>query len=46
MDEALEEVLLGGLGSAPGVLERLVRGKVLAGAGEVEPAGEVRFERG
>jgi len=46
VDEALEEVLLGGLGSAPGVLERLVRGEVLAGAGEVEPAGEVRFERG
>ena len=44
--EPLEEVLLGGLGGAPGVLERLVRGEVLAGAGEVEPAGEVRFERG
>jgi hypothetical protein len=46
VDEPLEEVLLGGLGRAPGVLECLVRGEVLAGAGEIEPAGEVRFELG
>ena len=44
MDEALEEVLLGRVGGAPGVLERLVRGEVLAGPGEVEPTGEVRFQ--
>ena len=43
--EPLEEVLLGGVGGTPGVLERLVRGEVLAGSGEVEPAGEVRFQR-
>ena len=46
VDEPLEEVLLGGLGGAPGVLERLVRGEVLAGPGQVEPAGEVRLQRG
>ena len=46
VDEPLEEVLLGRVSGSPGVLERLVRGEVLAGAGEVEPAGEVRFERG
>jgi hypothetical protein len=46
VDEPLEEVLLRLVGGAPGVLERLVRGEVLAGAGEVEPAGEVKFERG
>jgi hypothetical protein len=46
VDEPLEEVLLGGLGGAPGVLERLVGREVLAVAGEVEPTGEVRFERG
>jgi hypothetical protein len=46
VDEPLEEVLLGGLGRAPGVLERLVGREVLAGAGEVEPARKVRFERG
>ena len=45
VDEPLEEVLLGRLGGPPGVLERLVRGEVLAGAGELEPAGEVRFHR-
>jgi hypothetical protein len=46
VDEPLEEVLLGGLGRAPGVLERLVRVEVLAGAGEIEPACEVRFQLG
>ena len=45
MDEPLEEVLLGRVGGSPGVLERLVRGEVLAGTGELEPAGEVRFHR-
>jgi hypothetical protein len=43
MDEPLEEVLLLGLGSAPGVLERLVRGEVLASPSEVETPIEVRF---
>jgi hypothetical protein len=42
VDEALEEVFLGRVRSAPGVLERLVGLEVLAGAGEVEPAFEVR----
>ena len=46
VDEPLEEVLLGGVGGAPRVLERLVRGEVLAGTGEVEPAGEVRLQHG
>jgi hypothetical protein len=45
VDESLEEVLLGRVGGPPGVLERLVRGEVLAGACQVEPAGEVRFQR-
>jgi hypothetical protein len=39
--EPLEEVLLCGLCRAPGVLERLVRGEVLAGPGEVEASLEV-----
>ncbi len=43
--QALEEVLLGRLGGAPGVLEGLVRGEVLAGAGELEAALEVSRER-
>jgi hypothetical protein len=42
VDEPLEEVLLGGVGGAPRVLERLVRGEVLPIAGQVEPALEVR----
>jgi hypothetical protein len=42
VDEALEEVFLGRVRSAPGVLERLVRLEVLARAGEVEPALEIR----
>jgi hypothetical protein len=46
VDEPLEEVLLGRVGGPPRVLERLVRSEVLAGAGEVEAAGEVRFQRG
>ena len=37
VDEPLEEVLLGGLGGAPGVLERLVRGEVLAGRARSSP---------
>ncbi len=36
VDEPLEEVLLLGLGRAPGVLERLVGGEVVAFASEVE----------
>jgi hypothetical protein len=43
VDEALEEVLLGRVGGAPGVFERLVGFEVLAGAGEVEPSLEIRF---
>ena len=42
VDEPLEEVLLGRIRGPPGVLERLVRLEVSAGAGEVEPALEVR----
>jgi hypothetical protein len=42
VNEALEEVLLGRVGGAPCVLERLVRLEVLAGPREVEPAFEVR----
>ena len=45
VDESLEKVLLGRVGDPPGVLERFVCGEVLAGMGELEPAGEVRFER-
>jgi hypothetical protein len=36
VDEALEEVLLGGLGRAPGELELFVRGEELAGANQVQ----------
>jgi hypothetical protein len=46
VDEPLEEVLLVRAGRTPGVLERLVGGEVLACTGELEPAAEVRFERG
>jgi hypothetical protein len=42
VDEALEEVLLGRVGRAPRVLERLVGLEVLAGAGVVQPQLEVR----
>ena len=45
VDEPLEEVLFGRVCRPPRVLERFVRGEVLAGAGELEPAGEVRFQR-
>jgi hypothetical protein len=41
VDEALEEVLLGRVGRPPGVLERLVRGEVLACAGELQAPLEV-----
>jgi hypothetical protein len=44
VDEALEEVLLGGLGGAPGVLERLVRLEVGAGAHQLEAAREVSLD--
>jgi hypothetical protein len=43
--EPLEEILLLGLGRTPGVLERLVRGEVLTGAGEVEAALEISRDR-
>jgi hypothetical protein len=42
VDEALEEILLGGVGGPPRVLERLVRGEVLARTRELEAAVEVR----
>jgi hypothetical protein len=42
VDEALKEVLLGTIGGSPRILESLVRGEVLAGPGEVQPALEVR----
>jgi hypothetical protein len=43
--EALEEVLLLGLGRAPGVLERLVRGEVFAVAGKVEAPLQISRDR-
>ena len=43
--EPLEEVLLGRLGGAPRVLERLVRREVLAGAGELEAALQINRQR-
>ena len=46
MDKPLEEVLLCGLRGAPSVLERLVRGEVLAGSGEVEALLEVVLHAG
>jgi hypothetical protein len=42
VDEALEEVLLGRVGGAPGVLERLVSLEVLACPRELEASVEVR----
>jgi hypothetical protein len=45
VDEPLEEVLFLGLGGAPCVLERLVRGEVLAGAGQVQPAFKISRDR-
>jgi hypothetical protein len=41
VDEPLEEVLLAGIRCPPRVLERLVRGEVLTGAGEIETTLEV-----
>jgi hypothetical protein len=41
VDEALQEVPLGGLGAPPRVLEGLVRGEPVAGAQELEPADVV-----
>jgi hypothetical protein len=38
VDEALEEVLLGWLGGAPRVLERLVRREELPPADQLQPA--------
>jgi len=43
--EPLEEVLLGRLGCAPGVLERLVRGEVLAFAGQFQAALQISRDR-
>jgi hypothetical protein len=45
VDEPLEEVLLLGLGRAPGVLERLVRGEVLAPPREVEAKRQISRDR-
>jgi hypothetical protein len=43
--EALEEVLLSGIRRAPGILERLVRREVFAGAGELEAATQISRDR-
>jgi hypothetical protein len=43
--EPLEEVLLLGLGGPPGVLERLVRGEVLAFPGQLEAPIQVSRDR-
>jgi hypothetical protein len=43
--EPLEEVLLLGLGGAPGILECLVRGEVLAAPSEVEPSRQITRDR-
>jgi hypothetical protein len=43
--EPLEEVLLLGLGCAPGVLERLVRSEVLALPREVEAQPQISRDR-
>jgi hypothetical protein len=43
--EPLEEVLLRGLGCAPGVLERLVRGEVFAVAGKLEAPVQISRDR-
>jgi hypothetical protein len=45
VDEALEEVLLRGVGGAPGQLELLVRGEELAVADQLEPALEIAIRR-
>ena len=45
VDESLEEVLLLGLRGAPRVLERLVRGEVLAPPREVEPTLQISRDR-
>ena len=41
MDEPLEEVLLGRLGGAPGILERLVCREVLSRSRQLQAAREV-----
>jgi hypothetical protein len=43
--EPLEEVLLLGLGCVPGVLERLVRGEILAPSREVEAQLQISRDR-
>jgi hypothetical protein len=43
--EALEEVLLRGVGRAPRVFEGLVRGEVLAGPGKFQAVFEISRER-
>jgi hypothetical protein len=45
VDEPLEEVLLGRLGRAPRVLERLVCLEVLAAASQIEAALEISRDR-
>ena len=45
VDEPLEEVLLLGIGRAPRVLERLVRGEVLAPPREVEAKRQISRDR-
>ena len=45
VDEPLEEVLLLGIGRAPRILERLVRGEVLAPPREVEAKRQISRDR-
>lgn len=45
MDETLEEVLLRGLGRTPRILERLVRGEVLALPREAQSAAQISRDR-
>ncbi len=42
VDQALEEVALVRVGSAPGILQRFVRGEELARADQVDPSLEAR----
>ena len=44
VDEALEEVLLRGVGGAPRQLQLFVRGEELSGADQLEPAPEVALK--
>lgn len=45
VDEPLEEILLPWLRGAPGVFERLVRGEVLAFAGQIQAPVQISRDR-